>query len=165
VKKVLSLLFAVGLLSALGLAEAADPIGAPNVMVPAGKVTSDAVSTDGTDPREWNPKQDAVVAAPNNHKILYEDNDVRVLLVTVRPKEKEALHNHRWQSVMVIFSGAVQDFDSKGQALPETPLPAGFEPPLILRWLPEATHSVRNPDAVTSFRAVRIEFKHGFPKS
>jgi quercetin dioxygenase-like cupin family protein len=157
--------FRLAVITLAGTIQAASAKGAPNVMVPAGVVTSDAISTDGTDPHEWDPRQDGTVAAPGNHKILYEDDDVRVLLVTVRPKEEEPQHHHRWQSIMVVLSGGgVQDFDSTGRALPQAPLPTGFKPPMILRWLPEATHSVHNVNAVTSFRAIRIEYKHGFPK-
>jgi hypothetical protein len=140
--------------------------GAPNILMPSGKVTSDAISSDGTDPKTWDAKFDAPVAAPDNHKILYEDGDVRVLLVTVRPGEKEKVHNHRWPSVLVVLGERnVEDFDANGNRLPVlASFPENFKWPLVLRWPPGAAHSIHNLDANKPFQAIRIEFKHGFPK-
>jgi hypothetical protein len=45
--------------------------------------------------------RDAVIAAPKNHKALYEDNHIRLLEVTVQPGETEKLHTHRWPAVAV----------------------------------------------------------------
>lgn len=154
-------LFAIG---SLGQIHAQN---APNVLAPSGKVTSDAISSDGTDPRTWNPKLDAPVAAPDNHKILYEDDSVRVLLVTVRPGEKEKIHDHPWPSILVVLGERnVEDFDAKGNRLPApAPLPENFEWPLVFRWPPGAAHSIHNLDTHKTFQAIRIEYKHGFPKS
>jgi len=85
----------VGCVLLFGALSHAPAQGAPSIMVPWGKVSSDAISSDGTDPKTWNPRQDRPIAATANHKISYEDDDVRVLLVTVRPDEREKPHNHR----------------------------------------------------------------------
>jgi len=53
------------------------------------------------DDTEWPPHLDALVAAPANHRLLFEDDAVRVLEVTVEPGERENLHHHRWPSLMV----------------------------------------------------------------
>jgi hypothetical protein len=44
---------------------------------------------------------DAVIAAPKNHKVLFEDDHVRLLEVTVQPGETENMHVHRNPSVLV----------------------------------------------------------------
>jgi hypothetical protein len=44
--------------------------------------------------RDWPPHLDAVTAAPKNHRVLWEDDQVRVLEVTVRPGEREELRHH-----------------------------------------------------------------------
>src|SRR5207302_3546438 len=62
------------------------------------------VSTDGTDPNTWDLKLEARRAAPRNHKVIFENQDIRVLSVSVQPGEQEALHHHRRPSVMVIDS-------------------------------------------------------------
>jgi quercetin dioxygenase-like cupin family protein len=59
------------------------------------------VSTDGTDPKTWDPKLDATISGENNHKIIYEDEYIRVLSVTVKPGEVEKAHHHSWPSVIV----------------------------------------------------------------
>jgi hypothetical protein len=44
-------------------------------------------STDGTDPKGWDPALDAVKAGARNHVVIYEDKEIRVLSVTVEPGE------------------------------------------------------------------------------
>jgi hypothetical protein len=138
-----------------------------SVLVPAGN-GSDAISSNGTDPKTWDPKLDATIAAPANHRIIYEDDDVRVLLVTLRPGEREKPHDHPWPSIMVILGGSprVGNLDAQGAAMPiaMAQMPANLVLPLVIRTAPEALHSNYNPDPSRPFRAIRIEFKHGFPK-
>ncbi|MGH9481822.1 MAG: hypothetical protein ACRD1L_06985 [Terriglobales bacterium] len=90
---------------------------------------------------------------------------MRVLLVTVRPGEKEKLHNHRWPSILIVLGERhVEDFDASGHRLPAPPpLPENFIWPLVLRWPPGAAHSIHNLDPNKTFHAIRVEFKHGFP--
>jgi hypothetical protein len=52
------------------------------------------------------PSYDAVAAAPNNHKVAFENEKVRVLEVTIKPGEKEPFHEHPLFSVMNIITGA-----------------------------------------------------------
>jgi quercetin dioxygenase-like cupin family protein len=46
----------------------------------------------------WPDALDAVIAAPHNHHVLFENDAVRVLDTTVRPGETVPLHTHRWPS-------------------------------------------------------------------
>jgi len=39
-------------------------------------------STDGTDPKTWDPALDAVKSGARNHVVIYEDKEIRVLSVT-----------------------------------------------------------------------------------
>ncbi|UOE52506.1 hypothetical protein MTO98_15630 [Mucilaginibacter sp. SMC90] len=48
----------------------------------------------------WPAKLDAVAAAPKNHQIVYEDNDVRVLQVICPPGNEEPVHTHQYKSTM-----------------------------------------------------------------
>jgi hypothetical protein len=43
---------------------------------------------------------DAVVAAPASHRIIFENDRVRVLSVTIPPGKTEPVHTHKWPSVM-----------------------------------------------------------------
>ena len=54
-----------------------------------------------SDPSTWDPAFDAVSAAPKNHKVVFENDRLRVLEVTLESGEEEALHHHRWPSVFV----------------------------------------------------------------
>jgi len=45
------------------------------------------ISMDGTDPAGWEPKLDGLAAAPANHRLLYEDESIRVLSVSIAPGE------------------------------------------------------------------------------
>jgi hypothetical protein len=76
--------------------------------------------TDGTDPATWDPNLDAVVAAPKHHRVIFENNKLRVLEVTLEPQDEEPLHHHRWPSVFVLDSinGDVHDFSPDGTQLP-----------------------------------------------
>ena len=69
-------------------------------------------------PTEWPLELDAVIAAPKNHKILLENDKVRVLEVTMAPSEKEALHHHRWPSVLYIQEADdFVDYDDDGNVI------------------------------------------------
>jgi predicted metal-dependent enzyme (double-stranded beta helix superfamily) len=108
-----------------------------------------------------------VIAAPANHQVIYEDDDVRVLLVTLRPHQRENPHDHPWPSIMAILDGSLKvgNVDARGDPAPVRPLPPGFVLPAVIRSAPEALHSNYNSDPDKSFRAIRIEYKHGFPKN
>ena len=118
------------------------------------------ISTDGTDPATWDPMLDAVKAAPGNHQVLFENDAIRVLSVTVRPGEREEVHHHRWPSVMVVDAlGPLKDYDANGREQ-ELPLPDEIERPLVLELPPQAAHAVENLDA-EPLHLIRVEFKQG----
>jgi hypothetical protein len=62
------------------------------------------ISMDGTDPAGWDPSLDSLATAPANHRLLYEDESIRVLSVSIAPGQTEPRHHHRWPSVFVIDS-------------------------------------------------------------
>ncbi len=78
-----------------------------------------------TDETEWPPHLEALIAAPANHRLLHEDDEVRVLEVTVQPGERENLHHHRWPSIMVVLARPdYRNFDAGGNEIP----PSGGTP-------------------------------------
>jgi hypothetical protein len=102
---------------------------------------------------------DAVAAAPKNHKVLYEDEDVRFLEVTVRPGEKENLHAHQWSSVFIVdrVQPALTNYTADGKAaVPRSPADASY--PLIRRMGPQRPHQVENLDGYAQ-HFYRVEFK------
>lgn len=44
----------------------------------------------------WPAELDAVIAAPKHHRVLLENDKVRVLETIVQPGEVVPLHTHRW---------------------------------------------------------------------
>lgn len=75
---------------------------------------------DNSDPATWDPAFDAATAAPKHHKIIYENDKLRVLEVTLEPQDEEPLHHHRWPSVFVLDSlnDQVRDISPDGVELP-----------------------------------------------
>ncbi|HSZ31684.1 MAG TPA: hypothetical protein VK772_00155, partial [Puia sp.] len=51
-------------------------------------------------PVEWPDSLDAVKADPAHHKIVFENDKVRILEVTGEPFASEPIHTHKWPSVM-----------------------------------------------------------------
>jgi len=72
------------------------------------------------DPSTWDLALDAVVAAPKHHKVIFENERLRVLEVTLEPNDEEPIHHHRWPSVFVFdqVQGLVHDFVPDGTQLP-----------------------------------------------
>ncbi len=50
------------------------------------------------------PELDALVAAPENHRLLMENEYVRVLETVISPGEKTELHTHRWPASHFVVS-------------------------------------------------------------
>ncbi|MGK9165722.1 hypothetical protein KXR53_05465 [Inquilinus limosus] len=120
------------------------------------------ISMDGSDPATWDPALDAVLAAPENHAVLYEDDLIRVIAVSIAPGAIEKPHHHRWPSVFVV-DRMVKLRDFNGVSIEEIPLPVPKDAvfPITLRFPPQPLHYVENVDT-EPFHATRIEFKQGF---
>lgn len=112
-------------------------------------------------PADWPKDQDAVVSAPNNHKILLENDKVRVLEVTVLPNEIEPIHHHQWKSVLyIIEAGDFIDRDAEGNVIIDTrKLPEPLVFPLTMYKDPEAPHTVENLSDTKTIRLIRVEMK------
>ncbi|MBI3349198.1 MAG: hypothetical protein HY020_18555 [Burkholderiales bacterium] len=104
--------------------------------------------------RWWRPELDATAAAPQHHKVLLENDEVRVLEVTVAPGEREPLHVHRYPAVMIIDTSPhmvehLQDGSSRD---------LGVRPPGT-RWFPVVQgHAMENVGNVP-LHAIRVELK------
>jgi len=112
-------------------------------------------------PADWPKELDAVIAAPDNHKILMENDRVRVLEVTMAPATIEPLHSHRWPSVLYIQSaGDFIDRDAEGEIILDTrTLPEPMTFPMTMWKAPEAPHSVENLSETQTIRLIRVEMK------
>lgn len=111
-------------------------------------------------PADWPPELDAVIAAPVNHTVLLENDRVRVLEVTMAPREVENLHHHQWPSVLYVMeAGHFIDRDADGQVVVDTREMEGFPPLPFTMWKDaEAPHSVENLSD-SPIRLIRVELK------
>jgi hypothetical protein len=121
------------------------------------------LSMDGTDPATWDPALDGVLAAPENHTVLYEDEAIRVISVSIAPGAIEKPHHHCLPAVFVVDRlVSVRDFNgATGEEIP-LPIPKDAPLPITAKFLPQPLHYVENLDT-RPFHATRIEFKNGFP--
>ena len=121
------------------------------------------LSMDGTDPATWDPALDGVLAAPENHTVLYEDEAIRVISVSIAPGAIEKPHHHCLPAIFVVDRlVSVRDFNgATGEEIP-LPIPKDAPLPITAKFLPQPLHYVENLDT-RPFHATRIEFKHGFP--
>jgi len=68
--------------------------------------------------QEWLDALDAVIAAPNHHKVLLENERVRVLDARIKPGDTVPVHTHRWSSVLyVLGTSDFIRFDQDGNAV------------------------------------------------
>jgi hypothetical protein len=108
----------------------------------------------------WADSLDALVAAPNNHTLLFENEFVRVVHTRILPVQTVPVHTHRWPSVLFIMTWSdMIRLDPEGNLLldtrkaseaPQLNTPAWQEP------LPP--HSVMNV-GLAEINTVQVEVK------
>ncbi len=107
----------------------------------------------------WPDSMDAVQAAPRNHKVLYEDENVRILSVTVQPGEKENMHFHRWPSVLIFDSyPKLRNTTWDGKVLLRNGLGPNDAFPVVISMPPQEPHSIEDLDSFP-VHIYRLEFK------
>src|SRR5690242_6520971 len=57
-----------------------------------------------SDPNDWPLSLDALIAAPEHHTLIFENENVRVLRTLIPPGETTGMHTHRWPSVIHALS-------------------------------------------------------------
>jgi len=115
---------------------------------------------DSNTPATWPDALDAIIAAPQNHKVVLENERVRVLEVTVQPGEREPVHGHKWPSVMYVMAeDLIRDYDREGKLLYDSRTDkARMKTPYTIWMPPQAPHSVENLSK-TPLRLLRVELK------
>jgi hypothetical protein len=120
--------------------------------------TSPAPAATNTTGCAWPASLDAVAAAPSNHRVLLENDRVRVLEVIVNPGEREPVHAHCLPGVEYTMSGGkYRNYDGQGKVISEGQDPPGSFP--TTSWSePAPPFSYENLDT-TPMRMLRIELK------
>jgi mannose-6-phosphate isomerase-like protein (cupin superfamily) len=116
------------------------------------------------DSNDWpyDDSLDALIAAPQFHKLVMENEKVRVLETHIAPGETTPLHTHRWPSVIyTVAADAFLRFDDHGNLLTDSRnLPKG--PPAA--WVPPmAPHTVQNTGSIP-IHLINVEIKNAGPK-
>ena len=108
----------------------------------------------------WPASLDALAAAPGNHRVLLENERVRVIEITVAPGEREPVHAHCFPGVGVImYEGKYRDYDAQGTLMSEgKESPPESQFPTTSWTEPVAPHSYQNLDTKT-MRSLHIELK------
>jgi mannose-6-phosphate isomerase-like protein (cupin superfamily) len=102
---------------------------------------------------------DALIAAPQHHALLLENDSVRVLDTRVPPGETVPLHTHRWPSVLYILSWS--DFvrrDAQGAVVTDSRSAGKLSVGAALWSPPLSPHTLENVGAF-DLRAISVELK------
>ena len=108
----------------------------------------------------WPEGLDAMTAATDNHKILFENERVRVLDTNIPPGETVPLHTHRWPSVMYVmsFSDFIRYDEKGGVLLDSRTLPSKPNAGEVMWSSPLEPHTLKNIDS-TDLRVISVELK------
>lgn len=99
----------------------------------------------------WPAHLDAVVAAPEHHRVLLENEKVRVIETAIRPGETVPLHTHRWASVYYVLSvgefvrrdaHGIVTFDSREHSNKFSTGDAAWAPPIGPHTVENVGHTV-----------------------
>ena len=103
---------------------------------------------------------DALIAAPNHHKLLFENERVRVLYTSIPAGDKVPVHTHRWPSVLYIQSrGEFVRCDENGKVLLDSRTVEAFKTPSEVLWSqPLPPHTLENVGS-TSIDIIAVELK------
>jgi hypothetical protein len=109
---------------------------------------------------EWPDSLDALAAAPEFHRLVFENDDVRVLETKIGPHESVPVHTHRWPSVLYIFStGHFVRRDDEGRVLGDTRVTGTFPEGGTALWMAAMPpHTVENVDDV-EIHMLNVELK------
>ncbi len=123
--------------------------------------SSQIFNYESKNPADWTIVLDAVVAAPKNHKVLLENDKVRVLEVTLAPGEIENLHHHKWPSIIYLQEAdEFIDSDVDGNIILDTrKIPEPLKLPMTIWKDSQAPHSVTNLSKTQPIRLIRVEIK------
>ena len=110
----------------------------------------------------WPDSLDALAAAPESHRILFENDAVRVLETRIAPGETTKVHTHRWPGILYVLSfGNFVRRDGDGMLLVDTRKGGALPQPGTALWsgsLPP--HTLENVDA-SEIHVIGVELKSG----
>jgi len=109
---------------------------------------------------QWPDSLDAIAAAPGNHKLLFENEHVRVLDTRIESGDRTPVHTHCWPASMYILSWSefIRYSDTGEVMLDSRTVEALKEPPAVLWSAPLPPHSLENIGE-TPLHVISVEVK------
>ena len=108
----------------------------------------------------WPDSLDALVASPESHRLLFENEAMRVLETRIAPGDTTQLHTHRWPGVLYVISfGHFVRRDEDGNVVVDSRAGASLPQSGTAVWsaaLPP--HTLENVDT-TEIHVIGIESK------
>ena len=110
--------------------------------------------------RMWADSLDAVAAAPEQHRVIFENERVRVLDTRIKPGETVPVHTHAWSSVTCFLTvGDFVRYDADGKVEIDSRVTKLDVAPGAVKWLPPSPpHSVENVGD-DEIRGITVELK------
>jgi hypothetical protein len=109
---------------------------------------------------QWPDELDALGTAAQHHKLLFENETVRVLDTFIKPGERTTVHTHQWPASLYIISWS--DFiryDAKGNVLVDSRTLSKTPAPGTALWSgPLPPHTLKNV-GVNDLHAICVEIK------
>lgn len=95
---------------------------------------------------QWPEELDALIAAPQHHKLLFENEFVRVLDTCIPPGEITEVHTHQWPaSLYVISTSEFIRYDKEGNVILDSKdLPKPLSESSALWTEPLSPHALKN---------------------
>jgi hypothetical protein len=111
---------------------------------------------------KWPASLDALVAAPDSHRLLFENDAVRVLETRIAPGQTTQLHTHRWPGILYVLSfGHFVRRDAEGRVLVDTRDGGPLPQPGAAIWTDSLPpHTLENVDA-SEVHVIGVEVKSG----
>ena len=108
----------------------------------------------------WLESLDAMTAAPEHHRVLLENDRVRVLEAWIAAGDTVPMHSHRWPSVIHVISASdFVRYDPQGHVVMDSrTLPSRPKSGDVLWSMPLQPHSIQNVGD-TELRVIAIELK------
>ena len=108
----------------------------------------------------WPDALDALTAAPESHRLLFENDAVRVLETRIAPGETTKLHTHRWAGSLYVLSfGHFVRRDAEGTVLADTRDGEALPERGTALWGPSfPPHTLENVDSV-DIHVIGVELK------
>lgn len=103
---------------------------------------------------------DALIAAPHHHKLLFENEKVRVLDTRIAAGETTALHTHKWPAALYVlnWSDFIRYDAEENVVLDSKNLPKTILPSTALWSGPLGPHALKN-NGDTVLHIISVEIK------